>query len=343
MKVGIVGATGLVGQRFVQLLEDHPYFEISELVASEASVGKRYKKAIENKIRRVPDKIGNKSVKSIEEDLDCRLIFSALPSKIAKNVERTLVKRGYGVLTNASTHRMDTDVPLLIPEVNPDHLELVRTQQVSEDEGFLVANPNCSTIQLALALKPIEDKFGLKKINIVTLQALSGAGYKGVGALESADNIIPFIPGEETKIEEEFGKIFGVLNKNSIDQKRLVVSASCNRVNITDGHLENVSIEVEKSASRYDLKETFKNFAPSQNNDLPTAPKFPLIYLEEKDRPQPRLELNDLDDSMSVYIGRLKEDPILDFKFIILGHNTIRGAAGASILNAELIYSKGLI
>ncbi len=343
MKVGIVGATGLVGQRFVQLLEDHPYFEISELVASETSAGKRYEEAIENEIRDTPETIGNKLVKDLDDDLDCRLIFSALPAKIAKKIEISLMEKGYGILTNASVHRMAPDVPLLIPEVNSDHLKLIKEQQEIKHDGFLIANPNCSTIQLALALKPIEESFGLKKINVVTLQALSGAGYKGVGAFESADNVIPFIPGEENKIEEELKKIFGKLNGDCIEKEKFMTSASCNRVNITDGHLENVSIELKEQTDIEELKEIIENFTPLENDCLPTAPAKPLIYIDEKDRPQPRIELSSLEKSMSVYIGRLRNDPILDFKFIILGHNTIRGAAGASILNAELLYSKGLI
>ncbi len=343
MKVGIVGATGLVGQRFVHMLNGHPYFEISELVASEGSVNKAYEDAVENKIKRIPKEVREKSVSAVDDELDCEVIFSALPSKVARDVERSLIQRGHVVLTNASPHRMQEDVPLVIPEVNPDHVQLIEKQVEEKEQGFIVANPNCSTIQLALALKPIYDSFGIDKVNVVTLQALSGAGYGGVAALEAADNVIPYIPGEEEKIEKEMTKIFGELDGDGIEKDDLTVSASCNRVNISDGHLESVSIETSEKVELSELKRCFKNFkGVPQELNLPSAPKRPIVLRKGKDRPQPRVELEEK-HSMSVYVGRVREDSILDFKFTVLGHNTIRGAAGASVLNAELLYSKGLI
>lgn len=344
MKVGIVGATGLVGQRFVQLLNVHPYFEISELVASADSAGKKYEDATDRLVIRLPSEIKDKKVKNIKEDLDCKVIFSALPSSVAGELELSLVKRGFIVLTNASSHRMDDDVPLVVPEVNPSHIGLIEKEhEIDNNKGFIVANPNCSTIQLALAVKPIHEKFGIKKMNVVTLQALSGAGYKGVGALEAADNVIPFISGEEEKIEEEMLKIFGRLNKDGIKNENLTLSASCNRVNVSDGHLENVSIELDEKCDLNELKKCLKEFkGKPQKLDLPTAPGNPIILSDLPDRPQPRIEL-DNHDPMSVHVGRVRKDTIFDFKLIILGHNTIRGAAGASVLNAELLYSEGYI
>jgi aspartate-semialdehyde dehydrogenase len=238
---------------------------------------------------------------------------------------------------------MDDDVPLVIPEVNPEHIDLIKDHEEEDHSGYIVANPNCSTIQLALALKPIHDYIGVKQVNIVTLQALSGAGYNGVNALEAADNVIPFIKGEEEKIEEELGKIFGILDEDKICNEDLTVNASCNRVNVSDGHLENVSIGTVDRCSISKLKESLKDYrGVPQKLKLPTAPERPIILCEENDRPQPRLEL-DGSDPMSVYVGRVRKDSILDYKFVILGHNTVRGAAGASVLNAELLYSRGYI
>ncbi|MFO7792119.1 MAG: aspartate-semialdehyde dehydrogenase [Candidatus Saliniplasma sp.] len=343
MKVGIIGATGLVGQRFVQLLNNHPYFEISELVASEESVNKAYEDAVENKIKRIPKEVKGKNVSAVDDDLDCQVVFSALPSRVAGEAERSLVERGHVVLTNASSHRMEEGVPLVIPEVNPDHVQLVERWVEEKDQGFIVANPNCSTIQLALALKPIYDRFCIDKVNVVTLQALSGAGYGGVAALEAADNVIPYIPGEEEKIEKEMLKIFGKLDDDGIERDDLTVSASCNRVNVSDGHLESVSIETSEKPELSELKGCLKDFkGVPQELNLPSAPKRPVVLCKGKDRPQPRVDLED-NHSMSVYVGRVRKDSILDYKFTVLGHNTIRGAAGASVLNAELLHSRGYL
>ncbi len=344
MKIGIIGATGLVGQKFVQLLSDHPCFEISELVASGSSAGKKYKNAVENKLEGIPARLRDKKVKRYMDILNCKLIFSALPSNVAGEIEKSLIERGYIVLTNASSHRMDPEVPLVIPEVNPEHIELVKSQKKELDkEGFIVANPNCSTIQLALALKPIHEWFGIEKINCVTLQALSGAGYSGINALEAADNVIPYIGDEEKKIENETLKIFGDLHNSRIKREEFSISASCNRVNVRNGHIENVSVDLKEDTSPSELKECLKEFkAKPQKSDFPTAPTSPVILSERKDRPQPRIDLHK-DSSMSVHVGRVRRDNILDFKFIILGHNLIRGAAGASILNAELLFSENII
>lgn len=344
MKVGVIGATGIVGQRFVHLLEEHPFFELNELVASSRSEGKKYSNAVNHLVKPIPEKFANMEVKTYDQDLDCDLVFSALPSGAAKKIEGDLAERGFVVASNASYHRMDEDVPLVIPEVNPEHLDLIDIQRDNRDtDGYIVTNPNCSTIQLAIALKPLHETYTVKGINVVTMQAVSGSGYPGVASLDITDNILPYIGGEEEKLKEEPLKLFGDVNNRKIDEEDIKVSASCNRVNVVDSHLENVSVSLEEEVGLKELKNTMSEFKGlPQELNLPTAPSDPIVVMEEPDRPQPRLDRNK-ENSMATVVGRVREDPIMDFKFLVLGHNTIRGAAGASVLNAELLYKKELI
>jgi len=345
IKVGVLGATGLVGQRFVQFLQYHPYFRITDLIASDKSSGKRYGEACSyDSGFSFKEKILSMDVKSIKDNIDCDMFFSALPSKNANKIENDLAKKGFRVLSNAGSHRMDEDVPLLIPEVNPDHIKLIDFQKKNrKTDGFIVTNPNCTTTQLVLALKPLNDAFGVKKLFVTSLQALSGAGYPGVKSLDIIDNIIPYIGGEEEKIEEETGKLLGRVHETGIKYADLKVTAHCNRVNVSDGHLECVSVELNEKPDIDTLKKVLKNFkGVPQKLGLPSAPKRPIVVMEDENRPQPRLDRN-IENGMSCIVGRIREDALLDYKFIILGHNTIRGAAGGSILNAELLHAKKYI
>ena len=347
-KVAILGATGAVGQRFVQLLHNHPWFKIEVLAASEKSAGKPYGKAcdwileheIPHEIAEMP--VVNADVKSVEKAGNVDFVFSALPSSVAGPVEEEFAKT-YPVFSKASAHRLEEDVPLLIPEVNPEHLELVKIQKEQRGwNGYISTDPNCSTIQLAITLKPLM-QFGLKKVIVSTMQALSGAGFPGVPSLSIIDNVLPYIAGEEEKIEQETLKILGELNGDKIRLANIQISASCNRVNVKDGHLECVFVELERKPSIEEVKEAFKNFkGEPQKLKLPSAPENPIIIKEEVDRPQPRLDRNE-GKGMSIVVGRIREDPVLTIKYLCLGHNTIRGAAGAGLLSAELAAKKGFI
>lgn len=347
-KVAILGATGAVGQRFVQLLHNHPWFKIEVLAASEKSAGKPYSKAcswileheMPREIAEMP--VVNSDIKSVEKAGDIDLVFSALPSEIAGPLEAEFAEM-YPVFSKASAHRLEEDVPLLIPEVNPEHLELVKIQRERRRwNGFLSTDPNCSTIQLVITLKPLM-QFGLKKVVVTTMQALSGAGFPGVPSLSIIDNVLPYIPGEEEKIEKETLKILGELEGDRIRPAEIQVSASCNRVNVKDGHMECVFVELEKKPSVEDVKKAFRTFSGEpQRLNLPSAPKNPIIVKEEADRPQPRLD-RDEEKGMSIIVGRLREDPALTIKYVCLGHNTIRGAAGAALLSAELATKKGYL
>ncbi len=340
--VGILGATGSVGQKFIELLSDHPWFEITELAASEKSAGKKYNDAANWFSSAVlPNNIGNLEIKECIPNLNCRLVFSGLDSSVAGAIEEDFANKGYTVVSNSKNHRMDKDVPLLIPEINPSHLDLIKTQKFSG--GCIVTNPNCSTIGLTIALKPLFDNFGLETVNVVTMQALSGAGYPGVPSLDIIDNVVPYISGEEDKLETEPLKILGKLNGNNIENVNFKVSAQCNRVSVVEGHTECVQVKLKKSADIKDLINTWKEFkGEPQNLDLPSAPINPIHYFEEEKYPQPRI-LRNIDKGMAVSIGRLREDPLFDYKFVILSHNTIRGAAGGAILCAELMKSKNMI
>jgi aspartate-semialdehyde dehydrogenase len=345
IKVGILGATGMVGQRFVQLLAHHLWFEIAALAASERSVGMPYGEACHWVVSdEMPAFVREVVVQESKPDLACRLVFSALPAEVAGPIEEEFAAAGYAVSSNARNHRDDADVPLLVPEVNSDHLALIGIQQRRRGwTGFIVTNPNCSTAQLVLALKPLWDRFGITALSVVTMQALSGAGYPGVPSLDILDNVIPYIGGEEAKVESEPLKILGRLEGESVREAEMTISAQCHRVATREGHLEAVSVKLGQEAGREEVVEALQSFrGPLQDLELPSAPEHPIVVREENDRPQPRLD-RDEGRGMSVVVGRVRECPVLDYKFILLGHNTIRGAAGAAILNAELLKAQGYL
>jgi aspartate-semialdehyde dehydrogenase len=346
-KVAILGATGAVGQRYIQLLQGHPWFEVSVLAASERSAGKKYKDACTWLLEtEMPKEIGempvaNIDVKSAEQTGDFDLVFTSLPGDLAGPVENEFAAL-YPVFSKVSAHRMDKDVPLIIPEINPDHAEMVKVQQKLRGwKGFITTDPNCSTIQLAISLKPLM-QFGLKQIMVSTMQALSGAGYPGVPSLDILDNVVPFISGEEEKMEAEALKILGKYNGFNVQNADFQLSASCNRVNVKDGHLESVFVKLEQDPSMEAIEEAFASFqGEPQQLKLPSAPLHPIVVRHEKNRPQPRYD-RDAGCGMSVVVGRIRKDPIMTFKYMCLGHNTVRGAAGGGILSAELYVSKGL-
>jgi aspartate-semialdehyde dehydrogenase len=336
ISVGILGATGSVGQKFIQLLADHPYFEVKEVAASDRSAGRKYCDAV-NWIMDTPisESVAQLEVLNTSADFQSRLLFSGMDAGVAGEIEQKLAEHGYIIVSNSKNHRWDTSVPLLVPEVNPDHLDLIKYQPYKG--GAIVTNPNCSTIGFVLVLKPLFDAFGIEKINLVTMQALSGAGYPGVASLDILDNVIPFISGEEAKLESEPKKILGTLNNDHIALADIIISAQTNRVAVLDGHLESVQVKLKNKASEKDIIEVWKNFrALPQELALPSAPLMPVYYFIEEKYPQPRLHRN-LDKGMAASVGRLRPCPIFDYKFTILSHNTVRGAAGGSILGAELL------
>ncbi len=340
--VGVLGATGSVGQKFIELLSNHPWFQITELAASEKSAGKLYKDAVNWILSTpLPEEVAKITVQECEPNLKSKLVFSGLDSSVAGGIEEAFAKKGYYVVSNSKNHRMDKDVPLLVPEINPDHLQIIKDQNYNG--GCIVTNPNCSTIGMVLALKPLLDNFGLEAVNVVTMQALSGAGYPGVSSLDIVDNVIPFISGEEPKLESEPLKIFGTFKDNKILNNEIKISAQCNRVAVLDGHMECVQVKLKKKASIEEIKNVWKNFlSEPQKLNLPTAPLKPIYYFEEDKYPQPRIHRN-LDKGMAVSIGRLREDKLFDYKFVVLSHNTNRGAAGGALLCAELMKAKGYI
>lgn len=340
--VGILGATGSVGQRFIELLANHPWFEITALAASERSVGKPYREAVNwLGTTALPAAIGAMEVKPCTPNLPCEWVFSGLDSSVAGEIESSFAEAGYVVHSNARNHRMNADVPLLVPEVNSDHMQLLPKQRYSK--GKIITNPNCSVIGLVLALKPLLDSFGLEAVHVVTMQAISGAGYPGVASLDIMDNVIPYIKDEEQKMESEPLKILGTYRNGHIEPYALKLSAHCNRVPVNDGHLECVSIKLKRKASKAEIIAAWRNFqGTAQKLKLPMAPLQPVHYFDEENFPQPKLHRN-LDKGMAVSVGRLRECPLFDYKFAILSHNTIRGAAGGALLNAELMAAPGRI
>ena len=340
--VGVLGATGSVGQKFIELLSNHPWFEVSEIAASEKSAGQLYGQRVNwFSSFPLPEKIAHLEIKECIPNLDCRVVFSGLDSSVAGEIEQDFAQNGYTVVSNSKNHRMDKDVPLIVPEINAGHLQLIKSQK--NGGGCIVTNPNCSTIGLVLSLKPLLDNFGLESVNVVTLQALSGAGHPGVPSLDIMDNSIPFISGEENKVETEPLKIFGKFQSDEIKNLELKIGAQCNRVAVVDGHLECVQVNLKNKASLQDIKEAWINFsAEPQKLKLPLAPTKPIYYFEEDRYPQPKLHRN-LDKGMAVSIGRLREDPLFDYKFVLLSHNTVRGAAGGAILVAELMKAKSYL
>lgn len=346
LKVGILGATGMVGQRFVQLLEGHPWFEVTALAASERSAGKPYREVCNWIVSAdMPEAARNVEVKLCEPGLDCELVFSALPSGTARAIEEAFAQAGYAVSSNSADHRMDEDIPLLIPEVNPEHIEIIPRQREKRgwESGFIVTNPNCSTIHMVLALKPLQEKFGLERVLVTTLQAVSGAGYPGVPSLAIVDNVIPYIGREEEKMQTEPLKLLGRLGEEGFELADFALSAHCNRVGSLDGHLECVSVGFTEVPTLAELTAAFAEFrAEPQELALPSAPKQPIVVRTEPDRPQPRRD-RDAQAGMASVVGRIRECNVLDYKFVVLGHNTIRGAAGCAILNAELLVAKGYL
>jgi aspartate-semialdehyde dehydrogenase len=344
--VGVLGATGAVGQKFVTLLENHPWFELTELAASDRSAGKAYEDATTwRQYKPIPEGLKNKIVKPCEPILDCKIVFSGLDSSVAGEVEENFARAGYIVLTNSKNHRMDEDVPLLIPEVNPEHLALIESQRKRRDwPGAIVTNPNCSVIGLVMALAPIHRAFGVKRVIVATMQALSGAGYPGPSSIDMLGNVIPFIGGnEEEKVETEPLKIMGSLDGDQIRFADFRISAHTNRVFVEDGHMECVSLELENKATPDEVARVLADFTSlPQELKLPFAPARPVIVTEDRDRPQPRLD-RDAGAGMSAVVGRIRECPVFDIRFVVLSHNTIRGAAGASILNAELMKAQGYL
>ena len=348
MNVGILGATGAVGQKFIRLLAQHPWFTITALGASERSAGKPYADAV-NWIEDVllPDQIARLTVKHCKPDAlgSVDFVFSGLDSSVATDIEASFANAGIPVISNAKNYRQDPKVPLLIPEVNPDHISLISHQEFSQDgSGWIVTNPNCVAVPLSLALKPLHDQFGLENLSVTTLQALSGAGYPGVPSLDILANVIPFISGEEPKIAPETQKILGTLNAMQIDRPSFTVDATCTRVHTLNGHMAAVSCRFStKPNSVEDVIQTLKAYPnPIADLDLPTSPAQLYHLHEQQNYPQPRLHA-DRDKGMSLHIGRIREGDFFHINFVCMAHNTIRGAAGGAILNAELLHKKGYL
>ena len=343
--VGILGATGIVGQRFIQLLENHPWFEVAWLAASERSEGKIYSEAVRWKLPTpIPQRVAAMRVSEADPKDAPRLVFAALDSAIAKELEPRFATAGKVVITNSSALRMNDDVPLLIPEVNADHLSLIESQSWRKNGGFVVTNPNCSAIGLVMALSPVR-QFGIQKVMAVTMQAVSGAGYPGVASLDILGNVIPYIGSEEEKMESESKKLLGTRNGAGIKMAGFAMSAQCNRVSVEDGHTESVSVAFERKPTAGEIIHAWEDSATTsaiRGLDLPSAPAHPVMYDRAVDRPQPKLDVN-RGNGMSTTVGRLRPCGVLDWKFTVLSHNTIRGAAGAAILNAELLKAKGLL
>ena len=344
--VGILGATGAVGQRFVQLLADHPWFEIAALGASDRSAGIPYSERRWVLQPDMPEAVRDMELRLGEPEnfSDCRVIFSATPNDVAARVESEFAAAGYFVFTNAGPHRMDSDVPLMVTDVNPEHARLIRVQQKLRGwDGFIVANANCTATHLTAALKPLDDAFGLEKVFVVSMQAVSGAGYPGVPTMDITDNVIPYIGNEENKLEEEPHKMLGRLDGDHIEPADFILSAHCNRVHVLDGHTECVSVALRRKATPEEAAEALRSYRSlPQEMGLPSAPDPCIVVRDEPDRPQTRLDRM-TGNGMATVIGRLRPDPILDLKFVLLGHNTIRGAAGGSVLNAELLLKQGYL
>jgi aspartate-semialdehyde dehydrogenase len=340
--VGILGATGMVGQRFIQLLGNHPWFNITWLAASDRSAGKTYGEACKWKLDTpLPKHIAEMVVQPNTPE-GCsgelpKIIFAALDADIARELEPKFAAAGCAVISNSSAFRMHEDVPLVVPEVNADHLDLIAQQSWRrETGGYIVTNPNCSAIGLVMALKPLEERFGIESLFVSTMQAVSGAGYPGVPSLDILGNVVPFIKNEEEKLQEEVGKLLGRFGGSGVEFLNAKVSAHCNRVAVEDGHTECVSIKLRTPASREEILAAWAEFAPLAGMHLPTAPAVPVEFDPAHDRPQPRLDRM-RGAGMAATVGRLRRCTLLDWKFVVLSHNTIRGAAGAAVLNAELL------
>jgi aspartate-semialdehyde dehydrogenase len=343
-RAGVLGATGMVGQRLVKLLADHPWFTLTEVAASERSCGKKYAEAARWHLEGpIPENARGLVVKDLTPNLECDFVFSALDSSVAGTAEEQFAAAGYPAVSNSKNHRMDADVPLLIPEVNATHVDAIPLQQKTRGygPGFIVTNPNCSTAGLVLVLKPLADAFGLEKIFVTTLQATSGAGYPGVASLDILGNVVPFISGEEEKMEAEPQKLLGKWDGTRFIEAGLGISAHCNRVAVVDGHLECVSLRLKKTATLHEVRQALRDFQVSPElASLPTAVQKPVVVLDEEDRPQPRKDVN-TGHGMAAVVGRVRECSLFDVKLTLLSHNLVRGAAGAALLNAELLAARG--
>jgi aspartate-semialdehyde dehydrogenase len=339
--VAILGATGTVGQKFIVLLQGHPQFEITELVASPRSAGKPYARAASWKQDiPIPEALAAMTVKSLDEPLTSSVLFSGLDSSVAGEAETRFADAGHMVISNSKNHRMDPDVPLVIPEINPDHFELIRKQA---RKGAIVTNSNCSTMFLAMALAPLHASFGIEAVQVTTMQAISGAGYPGVSGMDILGNVVPFIGGEEDKLETEPQKILGRLDGDTIVPADFTVSAQCNRVPVFDGHTESLSVKLRKPASLEEVIDALRSYrGMPQEKGLHSAPRQAIVVSEEPDRPQPARDIW-IEGGMSTIVGRIRECPVMDYKMTILGHNTVRGAAGAAILNAEAMLALGYL
>ena len=343
--VGILGATGIVGQRFVQMLENHPWFEVAWLAASDRSEGKLYSEAARWRMKTpLPARVANLRVSPAKPEGAPKVIFAALDASIAAELEPRFAEAGCAVVSNSSALRMQSDVPLVIPEVNADHITLLECQKWRrQSRGFVVTNPNCSAIGLVMALAPLQQQFGIETVMAVTMQAVSGAGYPGVASLDILGNVIPYIAKEEEKMEEETLKLLGTLNRAKIIPASFGMSAHCNRVAVEDGHTESVSVKLKKKAGQDEIIRAWNEYRSApQELHLPSAPEKPVRYVSAADRPQPRFDV-DAGEGMTATVGRLRPCSVLDWKFTVLSHNTIRGAAGAALLNAELLKVKGYL
>jgi aspartate-semialdehyde dehydrogenase len=345
--IGILGATGMVGQRYIQLLENHPWFRITWLAASDRSSGKPYGEAVKWRLDTpLPDRIARMMVSPADPQgapagSIPKIIFASVDAAFARELEPKFADAGCAVLSNSSAFRMAPNVPLVIPEVNAEHLHLIEEQPSRKRSGgYMVTNPNCSTIGLVMALKPLEEHFGIEQIFVTTMQAVSGAGYPGVASMDILDNVVPYIGSEEEKMEAETLKLLGKLNGHHVSPLAARISAHCNRVPVVDGHTECVSIKFRKPATREQILAAWNGYTPLAGKDLPFAPQQPVQFAEQPDRPQPRLDRN-REKGMAVTVGRLRPCNLLDWKFVLLSHNTVRGAAGATILNAELLANLG--
>ena len=343
LRAAILGATGAVGQTFVRLLSRHPGFEIVSLVASERSAGKPYRHAARwLQAEPLADAVGERIVEGVGAAPDVDVVFSGLDASVAGDVEADWARRGYAVVSNARNYRLDPTVPLLIPEVNPGHLALVDRQSWGAG-GFIVTNPNCSTVGLVMALKPLHDAFGVQAVHVVTMQALSGAGYPGVASLDALGNVVPFIGGEEEKMAVETRKLLGTLGPDGVADAPVVVSAQCNRVPVVDGHTEAVSVRLATPVRAAEAAEALRSWrSPLAGRGLHTSPETPILVTDDEAAPQPRTHVH-LGDGMTVTVGRIQDCPVLGVKFVVLSHNTVRGAAGGAILNAELLAAEGRI
>jgi aspartate-semialdehyde dehydrogenase len=340
--IGILGATGMVGQRFIQLLENHPWFEVAWLAASDRSSGKAYGEAAKWRLDTpLPERLARMTVSPADPAGAPKIIFAALDADIARDMEPKFAAAGCAVVSNSSAFRMHANVPLVIPEVNADHLHLIEEQPWrKESGGYMVTNPNCSAIGLVIALKPLQERFGIEEIFVTTMQAVSGAGYPGVPSMDILGNVVPYIKSEEEKMEAETLKLLGRFEGHAVKPLNARMSAHCNRVAVEDGHTESVSIKLAKAATREEMLSAWAEFRPLAGQHLPMAPEQPIEFAPQDDRPQPRLDKN-RGRGMGVTVGRLRPCGLLDWKFTVLSHNTIRGAAGAAILNAELLRSLG--